>query len=191
MTVTKEKTIEFWEFLKNYYNIKIIDKNDSSSMKMVGWFLDAIGILDKENFLKQFTTTINQRIYVPFKIGEGNEEQLWGQIRTGVHEVIHAQQAKKEGFVTFSYHYVSNKNKRAEYEAEAYRSEMVLDWARKGSFRQPSEIVQSLKSYGVGKKQIDFAQKYLEVSIPGVKMGSHFNDVTKMGLFWLKANKVL
>lgn len=184
----KEQTIEFWKFMQKYYDVTVADKTDSNFMKLVGWFLGAIGVLDKEAFLKQFTTTINQKIYIPFKIGEGTDAELWGQNKVLVHEVIHAQQAKKEGILKYAYNYISNKTKRTEYEVEAYRSEMVLDWHFKKTYRKPSSIVESLRSYGLSQTYIDYAQKQLELSEPAIKNNARFHPVISMAIKWMEEN---
>lgn len=178
----------FYKFMTKEYNLKIVNKADSSSMKIISWFLNSIGIVNQEDFLKNFTTTIGRTIYIPYKIGEGDIWEIYGQIKTLVHEVVHVEQCNKEGFAKFSYNYIFNKDKRAEYEAEAYRTDMVLDFHFSGAFRQPHEIVKSLRSYGLDKKHIEYAEKYLELSKHAIERGATFNAVTKKSIDWLELN---
>lgn len=184
--MNKEAVIAFYNWICKKYGVSICNKSDSTKMKLVAWFLDQMGITAKKEFLENFTTTINQTVYIPFKIGEGEPWQLWGQIGTIIHEVIHAQQARKEGFVRYAFRYLSDKDCRASYEAEAYRSEMVLSFGRNGDYRSPAKIVAALKSYNLEDRHIAYAQKQLEMSIPALQAGAMFHPVTAESINWLR-----
>lgn len=186
MQINKEFVQDFYEDMKKKYKATYVHKDKSSTMSIVAWFLDKMGILDKKAFLNNFTTTINKTIYHPFTIGEGDEDELWSQIKTLVHEVIHIEQGREEGFTRYAYDYLFDKDKRARYEAEAYRSGMVLDWGRFKMFVEPKNIAEKLYSYGLEKKHVEFAEEFLKKSIPSIKAGAIFHEVVLYSLQYLE-----
>jgi hypothetical protein len=75
-----------WDAMRARYGTRIIDKSSAAEMKLVGWFLERIGVLDQAAFLERFTTTIGRRIYAPFTPGTPTaRHSLWSQIVICVH----------------------------------------------------------------------------------------------------------
>ena len=72
-------------------------------MQSVARLLDAMGVLDAEEFLENYVTTVDRRIYVPFEIGEGNSSWgLWDQLVVCVHEHQHVEQLDRDGWLIFA-----------------------------------------------------------------------------------------
>ena len=129
ITPTPEITRAAWTAMQTAYNTKTIRKDDSDLMALVGTTLGLLGVIDKDRFMKGFTTTINRAIYVPFEIGvDTPEHPLWSQLVICAHEHQHVEQVDREGWATFAAKYVCDHAARAVYEAEAYRCNIELQW---------------------------------------------------------------
>ncbi len=188
--ITSELVKKFWKDALEEFGAKSVDKNDSGFMKAVGSFLDVIGILDKDEFLNHFTTTIFTTIYRPFDIGDGDDGwDLWHQITICVHELVHVLQYKDDP-IGFTFSYVGSKNSRSEYEAKAYAADMEMHYWRYGKLYNIEHRMQSLKSYGVDQEHIDFAVSVMESIGETVLAGATVNDVAAWAMDWLEANGV-
>jgi hypothetical protein len=185
-TIDKETSLRLFEDFKKEYKFKLINKKDSCFMKFIAWFLNLFGIMNKEMFMNNYTTTIGKKIYHSFEIGEGSEDELWGQIKTLIHEVIHTHQFEKEGFFTYSWRYLANRSKRAMYEAEAYRSGMVLDFLKFKMVEEPLSIAEKLYNYDLKEEHVKAVAIYLQESIEKIKKGEPFHPITEHALEWLK-----
>ena len=96
-------------------------------------FLSRINVLDKDEFLRRYTTTIGKRIYTPFDVGVPDERyDLWRQISVCVHEHQHVEQLLRDGWLKFAGRYLVSSAARAAYEAEAFRCNMELHYWRYG-----------------------------------------------------------
>jgi len=188
--ITPELVKEFWKDALKEFGAKSVDKNDSGFMKSIGWFLDAINVLDKDDFLENFTTTIFTTIYRPFEIGnEDDGWDLWHQITICVHELVHVMQYKDDP-IGFTFSYVASKSSRSDYEAKAYAADMEMHHWRYGTIYNIERRMQSLKSYGVDQEHIDFAIQVLESISETVLEGATINDVAAWAMDWLEAKGV-
>lgn len=183
--VTSEMTRKFWKEALAKWDGSVKDKNDSDFMKTVGWFLDKIGIQDKDTFLNSFTTTIGKTIYIPFEIGSSDNYTLWDQITVCVHELVHIQQYK-DAPVEFSVGYVTDRSSRAEYEAQAYATGLELNYWRYGRLYNIPERMKTLFSYGLDQKHVDYAAEYLESIGETIVQGASVNEVAAWALTWLE-----
>src|SRR5690606_22024002 len=87
----------FWDAMQARYGTRIIDKASAAEMRLVGWFLERIGVLDAATFLERFTTTIGRRIYAPFTPGTPTPRHgLWSQMVICVHEHQHVEQQDRD-----------------------------------------------------------------------------------------------
>jgi hypothetical protein len=59
----------FWDFMTREYGSRAISKANAVEMKLAAQALGLMGVLDTEAFLRDYTTTIGRRIYVPFEPG--------------------------------------------------------------------------------------------------------------------------
>lgn len=48
--------------LRERYGTRIIDKSSATETRLVGWFLERIGVLDAKRYLERLSTTIGQRV---------------------------------------------------------------------------------------------------------------------------------
>ena len=97
-TEASELVRAFWEFMPHEYGTRAIAKANAVEMKLAAQALGLMGVLDAEAFLRDYTTTIGRRIYVPFEPGrEDGGWSLWGQLAVCVHEHQHVAPAQRSG----------------------------------------------------------------------------------------------
>jgi hypothetical protein len=192
--VTGAQVKAFWKYMSKKYDFDIVDKDSAREMKMIAGILDAMNVQDKEQFLKQYTTTIvlgNWRaVYVPFEIGKGTQAQLISQICICVHECQHVVQADRD--VIFFAKYLADDTNRANYEAQAYGVTMEMHYYFYGTVLSPRTLANKLKHYSVGKADRRSAEKQLIALSKTVKYGGVINRTSKTAIKWwrprVKAN---
>lgn len=188
--ITPELVKEFWKDALVKFDAKSVDKDDSTFMKSIGTFLDAIKVLDKEDFMERFTTTIFKTIYRPFKIGDTANYSLWGQITVLVHELVHVLQFEDDE-VGFTVGYIANESSRAAYEADAYSADMEMHWWMYGEIYDIKRRASALKHYGLEQDEIDFAASVIESnSLTVQNSDAAVNEVAAWAMTWLEEHGV-
>jgi hypothetical protein len=177
---------DFWNFMCNHYGTKVVEKHDSAGMKIIAEALGLMGILNKDAFLKSYTTTIGNMIYVPNPIGfETTNWSLWGQILICVHEHQHIVQDKKAGGLVYEWDYLANSASRTQYEVEAYRTSMEINWRYMRQMQSPKDLAAKLKNYNCNAEDIKVAEKALALAIPAIKAGALTTDSSRVAVGWL------
>jgi hypothetical protein len=186
---TPQLVKDFWAFMSKETGSDIIQKADSELMKLVAWFLDVVNIQEDEQFMKDFTTTLHNNIYIPFEIGVGSPAELWQQMKTCVHEHQHIEQGERDGWLTFGGRYLTSPSYRANYEAEAYGCDMELEyWRNPPGFDAATygkNRVKSLKNYGCSAEDIEQAQQTIAIRAQVLEQGGVENKMTQLALKWL------
>jgi len=178
---------DFWNYLSAEYGSRIVHKGSAAEMKAAAKFLQTIGILDAEEFLNYYATTIGKTIYIPFEIGVENDDwSLWEQISVGAHEHQHIVELNRDGWVKYNAGYALSGTKRALYEAECYRTDMELWFWKTGQIRGPGGF--SLKGYGLSAAQNKTYKQYLEMSAQVIRRGAIVNEVSQKSIRWLNQN---
>jgi hypothetical protein len=174
----------FWESMDEEYNSVTEQKTKSSFMKVIGWFLDVIGVQNKDLFMEDYATTIKRTIYVPFHIG-GNEISLIQQVVTCVHEHQHIEQYNRlKG--KYMLGYLFNSRKRALYEAEAYSTNIEIYYWLTGKVLNTAGLANILKEYGCDGGDINAAKKVLDETVANVVKGKYTHKATLIALEELK-----
>jgi hypothetical protein len=154
--------------------------------------LRIMGILDAETFLRNYTTTIGRRIYVPFEPGRAaNGWSLWDQIEVCVHEHQHVVQLDRDGWAKFCAKYLLSSASRAAYEAEAYACDMELCFWRSGEVLDPHTLANKLQSYGCSPGDIAVAEAALRSSAATVRRGGLINAATQKAVPWLSEHALI
>lgn len=162
--------------LAKEYGTTYVKKSNSDMMQAVARLLEALGVVDREEFLKEYSTTVGYWIYVPFKVGSRPPE-LIQQVMVCAHEHQHVVVMEREAPAIYNSLYVISPSMRAAYEAECYRAEMeVYWWYTKAVRGQPellsvSELAGRLRYYGCSAKDVAMAQKSLEKAAKVVMRG--------------------
>ena len=180
---------DFWTYMTGLYGTEVIDKENAIEMQVVAQVLGFAGIMDADDFLSKYTTTIGKRIYVPFEIGTESEDwSLWDQILVCVHEHEHVEQFNREGALWFASKYLFSTAGRAAYEAESYRCDMEIDFWHTGQVINPVALAAKLVDYGCTSIDIEVAEKVLVISAEMVKRGGVVNLASVNALAWLNEN---
>lgn len=183
---TADDVREFWATMEHRWDTKRIDKSKATEMRLVAEALDVMGIVNKQDFLRRFTTTFGGRIYTPFEPGIPTPDwSLWGQITVCTHEHHHIWQDRAAGGIGFEWGYLTNPAQRAHYEAEAYRTDMVMNWRYQGRMPDPWALASLLRYYGCSQADVDVTGKMLALSIPSIKAGAIASDVCRWATTWL------
>lgn len=185
MDVQPEEVWAFWRFMQDHFRASVINKSNALEMQLVARALEALGIQSKDRFLKNFTTTIGRRIYTPFEVGSPKGGwDLWNQIVVCVHEHQHVVQHDREG-LSYEVSYLADRAARARWEAEAYRSNLELQFWRTGTTPSAQSTASVLVDYGCRPEEIEVAAKSLALSAISVKRGAVINEATHVALGWL------
>ncbi len=186
MNLTPKLVKAFYVAIAKQYDIEFVDRRDSTLMKMIGTFLDGIGILDKEDFLNNFTTTIGSYVYINYTPGDTSTgHSLAGQIETALHEAVHVCDFDDDP-VGFMVRYLVDKSARTEYECRAYAAGLEWQWKTTGGSYDITLRAQSLLSYGLKQEHCDFMRQYLEIQDDVFRQGGAVSPVVEWAWRWFE-----
>lgn len=186
--LTKELVIEFWEYIADIYDSTVMEKSESSFMKLTGGSLDLIKVLDKKEFMTKYTTTIGRTIYTPFVVGCVSDKWTFeNQISNCVHEHMHVEQYDREGF-KFMVNYLLDPSNRAVYEAHAYSTNIEMYFYNTGKTFDAELLSSKLSSYGCSKEDIAIAKNILEDNIKLIESGKIIYKPSMLAIDWLNNN---
>jgi len=135
----------------------------SGTVEMLAAALDAIGVQDKEKFLKNVSITIGDVIYLPFKVGAAGKYPYPAQVAIVAHECEHVGQGEDEGYVPFWYRYFSSKAHRAAHEASALAAELEVYYRLAGRMLDVQGLAKGLGWYKVSKADIAVTARHLAI----------------------------
>lgn len=186
--VTPAVVAGLWAHLQAHYGTTIIAKDDDAGMKRVATVLDALGVLDRERFLREYATTIGRSIYLPFVPGEATPAwDLWTQLTIGVHEHQHVVQHVRDG-LAFEVEYLVDSSARARHEAEAYLTQLELHRWRFGEMPPPRRYAEKLAAYACTETDILWAAQYLTLAAAAISAGGRVTEAGAVAISWLEAN---
>ncbi len=193
MLIIPEMTQAFWQYMLKEFDAKVEQKDEAAVMQAAAVLLYALNIQDKDQFLKNFVTTLHKTIYIPFKIGvDDGRWSLWSQVRVCVHECQHTVQGAREGWVAFDGRYLTSSSWRAGYEAECYGCDMEMEFWRQGKNFDPfvfaKERAQGLKNYGCDDADIDQAAATLAIRASVISQGVVETRAAQVAIPWLEKN---
>ena len=184
--IQPDEVVSFWRHMQERFGTTTVNKADAVEMQIVASVLDALGILDRERFLKSFTTTLGRKIYTPFEAGRANDAwDLWDQMVVCVHEHQHVVQHDREG-LSFEVSYVADRAARARFEAEAYHSNLEMHFWRYGTTTRSRPLAELLHDYGCRPEDVEIAAHSLALANVSVRRGAVLNESTRAALDWLE-----
>jgi len=189
---TPEVVRDFWAYMSGHYESRVIKRSDALEMKVIAQALRLINAMDVKTFMTRFATTLGNRIYIPFTVGEVPDAEaeawsLWDQITTAVHEHQHVYQYHKEG-QTFVWKYLLRSSGRAHYEADAYRCNLEMHYWRYGYVPAGHKLAELLRAYKCNETDIAVAEKQFNLSSRTIEQGAIINDASRRAIGWLDAN---
>jgi hypothetical protein len=178
-----------WAFMTGHFGSRVISKHNASEMRLIGDALARLGILDREAFLANYTTTLREGIYTPFEIGTPTPRwTLHAQVAVCIHEHQHVVQYRRDGW-TFELEYLLDQASRAAYEAEAYRTAFELENWRFGETRSvPHALAANLSAYACHSDDIRVAETYLGLSRITIAAGGVPDESARVAIAWLDAH---
>jgi hypothetical protein len=186
--VTPEIVRGLWKHMTEYYGSEVVDKSNSTLMRVVASTLQLFGVEQASDFMTRFTTTVGATIYCPFIVGEPAPGwSLLDELYLCVHEHMHVYQWRTEG-IGFAAKYLVSSAARAAYEAEAYRSAAELSWWQSGQLIAPTALADHLRAYGCSQADIDSAAEIIELSEDAIRQGGILNPPTAVAIAWLNSN---
>jgi len=184
---TPELVRGLWRHMTRTYGTRVVDKDKAWEMRLVAAVLARMGIVDRREFMRRYTTTIGKRIYVPFDIGNSDARyDLWGQITVCVHEHQHVEQLLRDGWLKFMGRYLLSSAARATYEAEALRSNLELTFWRFGRIPDLGRLARKLSDYACSDADIAMVERMLELSAETVRRGGVVNRASQKAIAWLE-----
>jgi len=174
----------FWDWMTRRYETKVIQKDKSWVMKVCAWFLNAFHLMDKDRFLNQYVTTLNKRIYCPFKPGIDTSFSLAGQIYGCVHEHRHVTQWN----FWFPFLYLFSQKKRLAFEVQGFICTLeIYYWIFRRTLSVNTIIKRLREDYHcTNKKQLAKAKRRLEGANIMLEQGIFINNISREAIQWLE-----
>jgi hypothetical protein len=186
---TRDEVLAFWDAMARKYGSRTVAKATAIEMRVVGRFLQGVGVVDAEAFQTRFTTVIGRRIYAPFQPGDASSgEARWRQLCVCVHEHQHIVQLQRDGRVRFSTRYALQRAARTEYEIEAYTCDLEMAFWRTGRVPGTAPFAKLFEHYGVGPKYIAHAHAVLAANAERVAAGERVTEAATVACAWLDAH---
>ncbi len=181
--ITKTEVVDFYRHMTVRFGTKIIDKQSSIIMKIIGCIFQLFRVMTYEEFMNNFITTLGKRIYVPFTVGKKCQFSLWEQIKVCLHEHEHVSQSNKDWL--YPVKYLLSSRYRMICEAEAYSTAMEIDWwyCKGGSTQVYTKL---LKKYLLTEKLIAEAEKIMLARWEAAKRGEISRGAMQIALTWLE-----
>lgn len=168
------------------FRAKRLLKSSAVDMQILARALSVMDILDRDDFLRGYATTLGRRVYTPFEPGVPHLSwTLWNQIVVCAHEMQHVVQFARGGVFGFYWPYLVSRAKRTHFEAEAYRSALELAYWRYRRIPSPRDIALQLRGYGLSETDVRVAETMLRMSARAIEQGAVLNDASRAAIDWL------
>lgn len=167
------------------FGTRVIEKHRAPEMRASSYLLNAVGIMSRETFMRQYTTVWARRIYPCFDIGQGDAEDRWGQLVVCVHEHQHVVQYDREGFAIYAAKYLANRRFRALAEAEAYLTQLELAYWRNDRVPNIDALADGLLAYGCRSSDVQAARSVLQHGADRLRHGERgLTRANRWALAW-------
>lgn len=183
--LTPQIVRDYHAHVEKRYDVEIIYKADAEEMQAIAWSLDALGIKDKEWFLKHFAHTVGRRIYVPWLPGVGSADDLAYQVRVLNHELQHRLQNHGR-IAQESAMYLASRPYRARQEMHAMKCDLESCFYLYGKPMSVRKLVAPLKHYKLRWSDRRRVRKGLEAYNKMVAKGMVGTAPVKDCIRWLK-----
>lgn len=182
--ITPEIVIGAWEHLEDHFGSRRARKT-APEMAMAAQMLEQMGILEAEDFLNRFTTTIARTIYTPFEVGDPATHSLRSQLLIGAHEHHHVWQFLQDP-VQFTWQYISDSAGRAAYEADAFRCNQEISFWLDGTVPDPEATAENLRYYACSDTDVKVTTVALRSSAVTARSGGVVNESSRVMIDWLE-----
>lgn len=177
----------FHRYLSKTFEFSIIDKKNAIEMEIIARFLPKITPIDPKIFMAKYSTTLYNRVYLPYEIGQGKKSDLFGQIVTITHEAQHVTDFRTNP--TDMALYIVWDAQRTRIEVRAMTSKLYLQWWYNGTIPNLTKMAEGLYYYGLDANDQNVARKQLRVHAPIARRGIvPRNLVVNRAISWLRKN---
>ena len=178
--MTEEELIAWADWLAKLFNSSFFSKEEEE-MKIVSEFLDTLGIIDKETFLKRCSTTIGNRIYLHFRIGDPAYPYAY-QRSLIVHELTHSFDYSRLG-IEFMARYADPAERAEKWEYRGYLAQITMEYKCDGIIPDTRALSQNLVTYYACKQEnADTMKVLLDVGFEAVVNGGEIGPVEQQAL---------
>jgi hypothetical protein len=180
--INKENLKAFAFYMQKTYDFKIVTR-DHDKYKWLKFMLRFMRLDDNlENWLSKWWITFPGHVWSPVEIGSGLRYELEDQIFKMCHETIHVKQWRRDR-AFFVLKYALSKSFRTEYEIKALQATMEMMIAL-GYHPNVSRLAGILFNYKVRVKDVEHAQRSLEIYYWSASQGARANSVVKDACKW-------
>jgi len=178
--------IALWDHLGAHFGGRVVHKQDAREMLVIARALDMLGVLDQQDFLDRYTTTIWESIYTPFVVGTPSPRYpLISQAIVGPHEFQHIVQHQRDP-MGFTPKYLASSACRAGFETEALGTTMEIEWFLLGYVTPAAVRAKMLRDYACSADDIEVTRIPLEMRQQVIKRGGVETESGKVSIAFLK-----
>lgn len=178
-----------WQHFHERYYTALVDRYQDDEMAGVRQVLDLMGLRGHGMFLRSHALTIIDVIYIPFAPGQVSEQ--WHpvfQAAVAIHEHHHVLQAELSGAMGYIGSYLTRRDARASYEADALRTNMEFGYWLSGVMPDPGQLARGVLAYGCDDRDAARVQGYLERTVPVIESGEVLSETVRVATDWLTEN---
>lgn len=160
------------------YSCEIVTK-DKSWLKYVARYVDMFSNISQEEFMREYTTTIGNKIYMP-----DGYTRNWVFIKLVTHEVQHVADFAKnpEDMIM----YCLSKQRRGYLEMRAMTTSFELEWWKNKRLLNPQKYSRRLLDYGLENEHVEFVEKGLTSCMLSIQQGKIITPVGRDSISLLK-----
>jgi len=185
MAPTPSLVRDFWSFMTERFETRVVDKRSARSMKLFGGLLAKLVSMDRDVFLLHRATTIGGTIYLPFQPGDDRSDWgLWEQMLLCVVEHDRVLQGEELGVIGYGLRRLTSLG-RALLEAEACRCRLEMEWWRTGRVPDPVAIADRLRGDGVVDAHIALVAISLRRAAERIRAGVIHSRASAVAIEWL------
>jgi|GEM_PF-2309183 len=165
-----------FDFMCSRYGMQVVQKASAPEMKLISTFLDAIGVLDKTAFMKQYATILGRRLYLNYKVGTTKVPAIT-QAMMAAHEPNHVLLMEAMGSLNYNIKYMADPSERGLIEVDCYECDLTVYWwwhkaTHNGMGALPDiDMAKILKAYRCTGKKAGPALKKFEKAVKVIKKG--------------------
>lgn len=165
MSLVVNQTISklVWAEMADRYDVTVNPRRTQRAKKIIGAIADLLGIVDKDDFVKNFCITLHEVMLLNFTPGAAKPDPL-RQLANCAHEFTHVRQQDRDG--SFFVSYTFSEQYRAIQETKAFKAGMFTTYAIDGTYRSPRDYANQLIQYRISRRLRRSVEVALEKTIP-------------------------
>ena len=185
--ITSDLVVKYHKYMAKTFGFKMFNKSNAIEMQLLAKILGYFVPINEGVFLSRYSSTIYNRVYVPYTMGEGTKSELFRQICQITHEAQHVSDFTDDPLLMIRY--LALDSERGKIEAQALATEIYLQYWYDGQMPNLTKMAEKLYYYGLEPNDQIMVRTHLQIHTPIARRGQIPNSlVAKMGIAWLKRN---